>query len=378
MDFNQGGYIPPENNYNNNGSYRPVTFRMPHFVPHDVWIREKQRLKKLSTLAGGAILLFIVLSSVYSGIYMFITETVKNTGGQAYENFNCVVNSSEFEFAFTMLYSVLVVGVPFFFLGYIFYKKGLVGTMPMAKPLKIKYLPLVIVAGFGLCLFGNVINSYLMLFFEMFSGSELDYSIATKIPETVPGIILFYIGTAVVPALIEEFALRGIVMQPLRRYGDWFAIICSALVFSLMHCNLVQIPFAFIAGIVIGYAVTVTESLWTGVIIHFLTNSFSVTVTLIYEFYGMDSMLYKIFDIIFYALMVLGGLCAYLVIKRFSDKPMRGSPLINQGKNFYGQLHPYSAKVANKNLYGAYLLTLPMIAAFIMVCYQTVLILAYM
>ena len=64
---------------------------------------------------------------------------------------------------------------------------------------------------------------------------------------------------------IEEFAMRGVVMQSLRKYGDWFAIIMSSLVLALVHGNMVQIPFAFIAGIAIGYAVTVTGSMWTGV-----------------------------------------------------------------------------------------------------------------
>ena len=377
MDYNNGGYIPPGNNFNN-GSYRPSTFRLPQFVPYDVWIREKRRLQKLSFLAGGAVVLFVLLSTVYSGLYMLINDAVKAAGGQMYENFKNVTGTPEFEFAFTILYSVLVVGVPFFVLGYIAYKKGLVGSVPLDKPQKTKYLPLVILAGFGLCLFGNIINSYIMLFFESFSGSELEYSIASQIPKNVPGIILFYLGTAVVPALIEELAFRGIIMQPLRRYGDWFAIVCSALVFGFMHCNLVQIPFAFIAGVVIGYAVIITESIWTGIIIHFLTNGFSVTVNLIFEFYGLDSWQYTLCNAVFYSVMVAGAVCAYIVIRKFRDKPMQRSPLVNQGRNIYGQVHPYSAKVSEKNLYGAYLLTLPMIAAFLVVCYETVIVLSYM
>lgn len=372
MDLNQGGYTPPENNYGNDG-YPRSTFSFPKFVPHDIWLNEKQRLKKLSFLAGAGVLLFIMFSLIFSGIYAMITDAVAMVGGQAYERFSKVVSTSEFEFVFEMLYSIFVVGIPFFLLGMLFHKRGLVGRMPMDKPQKAKYLPIVIIAGFGVCLFGNVINSYFTLFFQMFTGSELNYSIATKTPTTVSGILLFYLGTAAIPALIEELALRGIVMQPLRRYGDWFAIICSSLVFGFMHCNLVQIPFAFIAGIVIGYAVIITESVWTGVIIHFLNNAFSVTVNIIYDFYGMDSWQYKLCDTAFIVFIILGGVFAYIVMKKFKDKPMYRFPLINQGKDIYGQVHPYSAKIANKNIYGAYLLTIPMISAFVVVCYETVL-----
>ncbi len=378
MDFNQNGFETQNINNSGNGLYGYMPYNMPKFIPHDVWNREKSRLKKLSMLAGGAVLLFIVFSTVYSGLYTLIYNAVEAIGGQTFENFSRAVSTSEFEFIFEMLYSVFVVGGPFFLLGYIFYKKGLIGAIPMDKPQNAKYLPLIAVAGFGVCLAGNVINSYFTVFFEMFFGMQLEYSIATEIPTTPTGIFMFYLATAVVPALIEELALRGIIMQPLRRYGDWFAIICSALIFGLMHCNLVQIPFAFIAGVVIGYAVIITQSVWTGVIIHFMNNAFSVTVNIIYELYGIDSWQYMLCDIMFYVFMIAGAIIAYFIVKKFKDKPMYKSPLINQGRNIYGQIHPYSAKVSYKALYKTYLLTIPMIAAFVMVCYQTVCVLLYL
>ncbi|MBQ8210181.1 MAG: CPBP family intramembrane metalloprotease [Clostridia bacterium] len=377
MEFNQGGFTPPENNYNN-GAYSYTPYNMPKFIPYDVWNREKARIKKLSILAGAGVLLFIVFSSVYVGIYTFIGNMLGLIGGNATDAYTAVTSSNEFLFIFEILYSVFVVGGPFFVLGAVFYKKGLVGTLPMGKPLKAKLLPLVVIAGFGVCLFGNIINSYITLFFEMLAGSELEYSFITETPDTVGGILLFYLSTAVVPALIEEVAMRGIIMQPLRRYGDWFAIICSSLVFGFMHCNLVQIPFAFIAGIVIGYAVIATESIWTGVLIHFMNNAFSVTVSIIYDIYGMDSWQYKLCDAAFYVFMIVGAALAYIVIRKFKDKPMYRSPLINQGRNIFGQVHPYSAKVSNKSLYGAYIFTLPMISAFAMVCIETVITMLYM
>ncbi len=372
MDLNQSGFGTQQNTNN----YGNMPYNMPKFIPHDVWIREKKRLSRLSALAGGAVLLYILFSFAFSGIYLMINDVMASVGGSAYDVFTKVTETNEFLFIFEMLYSVFVVGGPFFALGFIYYKKGLVGSIPMGKPLKAKLLPLIVVAGFGLCLFGNIINSYITVFFELFTGDKLEYSITPEIPTTAFGIVLFYFGTAVVPALIEEFALRGIIMQPLRRYGDWFAIICSALVFSLMHCNLVQIPFAFIAGVVIGYAVIMTESVWTGVIIHFMNNAFSVTVNIIYEFYGMDSWQYKLCDSVFYVVMIVGAVMAYFVVKKINDKPLYKSSLINQGKNIYGQVHPYSARISNKTLYCTYLITVPMISAFVVVCYETVVALA--
>ena len=74
--------------------------------------------------------------------------------------------------------------------------------------------------------------------------------------------------------------MRGVVMQPLRKYGDWFAILTSAFVFALMHWEPGAGPLRFIAGIGLGYAVIASGSLWTGILIHLLNNSISVIQTI--------------------------------------------------------------------------------------------------
>ena len=362
-----------------NNGYNPYgsPLKQPNFIPHDVWAREKRYIKKLSSLAGGAILLFILFSSVYGGIYQGISTLVSSMGESAAEKFSNVTATAEFQYIFEILYSVFIVGCPFFIHSAYFSKKGLIGNIPMDKPRNSKLLPFVVLGGFGLCLAGNIVTSYLDMFFEMLTGFELKMADMPETPHSLGGILLFYLSTAVVPALVEEMALRGIIMQPLRRYGDWFAVICSALIFGMMHCNLIQIPFAFIAGVVIGYAVIKTNSLWTGILIHFMNNAFSVTATIITDFYGVESWQYKVCDIVFYVLMIVGVLCAFVAYKKYSYIKMNKSTLINSGRGFICPPHPYSAKISYKNLSSAYFVTVPMIAAIIFVCYETIIFLLY-
>ena len=75
-------------------------------------------------------------------------------------------------------------------------------------------------------------------------------------------------------------------MQPLRRYGDWFAILTSALLFGLMHATMTQVPFAIIAGIALGYVSLVSGSLWTSVIVHFVNNMIAVLYSVVQGLYG--------------------------------------------------------------------------------------------
>ena len=370
-------YSPPENNNyqnfqnNQNWNFGP---KLPPFVPHAIWNREKRHIKKLSFLAASAVLSFILLSSVFTGAAQAILSVVSVTGTATdYQQFAEKWNSAEFQYVFEIIYSVFVIGGSFFTAGYFAKKRGYLGTIPTGKPENAKLMPVIIIGGFGVCLFGNIITSYFDAIIQAVFGFNMNIPQMPETPRSVTGILLFYLSTAVVPALIEEMALRGIVMQFLRRYGDMFAIICSALIFGLMHCNLMQIPFAIIAGIAIGYAVIVTESVWTGIIIHCLNNAFSVTVSIVDDFYGPESTEYIICNVVFYAVIVLGGLCAFIYLKKYS-KPLNKTMLVNQSKSFFGNPHPMSSRVSNGSLYKAFLLTFPMLIAFLAVVYETVVI----
>ena len=85
--------------------------------------------------------------------------------------------------------------------------------------------------------------------------------------------VLFCLNMTVIPAMFEEMAFRGVVMQSLRRFGDGFALLCSSILFAIAHGDIVSIPNAFVMGLVLGYFVLYSGSLWTGVIVHLLHNA---------------------------------------------------------------------------------------------------------
>jgi hypothetical protein len=61
-------------------------------------------------------------------------------------------------------------------------------------------------------------------------------------------------------------------MQSLRRFGDGFALIVSSVLFSLVHVIPLRMPNAFIMGLVMGYFVLLTGSVYTSIIIHLVHN----------------------------------------------------------------------------------------------------------
>ena len=139
-----------------------------------------------------------------------------------------------FASAFGIFYSVISVGGAFFIGSKIFKNQKLLGSIPYNPPKdKTKALLLVLI-GFGGCLLANYITVFLRAFGEGL-GIYSDYT-AMQEPSSTFDVIMIFIGSSLIPPLVEEFALRGVLMQSLRKYGNLFAIVTSAFVFGVCMC----------------------------------------------------------------------------------------------------------------------------------------------
>ena len=92
--------------------------------------------------------------------------------------------------------------------------------------------------------------------------------------------IILLLGIGLVVPVFEEFMYRGIILNRLRAdLALPVAIVLQALFFGLMHMNLFQSSYAFVAGILIGLAYVWTGSLWVPIMIHIAWNSTSVLIS---------------------------------------------------------------------------------------------------
>lgn len=76
----------------------------------------------------------------------------------------------------------------------------------------------------------------------------------------------------------EEVVFRGGIMRPLLNKGvnPWIAIVCSALIFGIIHWNPIQIPFAMAVGLMYGIVYYCTGSIVLTSICHIINNLSSV------------------------------------------------------------------------------------------------------
>ncbi|WP_214070465.1 CPBP family glutamic-type intramembrane protease [Mucilaginibacter sp. dw_454] len=98
------------------------------------------------------------------------------------------------------------------------------------------------------------------------------------------GKVIMVIFVAIMPALFEELAYRGYLLQKLLFITEnKQAIFISAFLFSIMHMSLISIIWLIPFALLLGYVRVKENTLWYGVVMHF---SFNLTVCLI-EFHQM-------------------------------------------------------------------------------------------
>jgi membrane protease YdiL (CAAX protease family) len=82
---------------------------------------------------------------------------------------------------------------------------------------------------------------------------------------------------AITPAVCEEILFRGYLMQNIAQKNSIRkAIILSAIIFALIHFNIVGIIPIFVIGLCLGYLFYYTQSIIPPMILHFINNFFIV------------------------------------------------------------------------------------------------------
>ncbi len=304
---------------------------------------EKKSIHSLGMWAAGGILGYLLIQNAVSVILVF-SPTL----------YGLYLENALFQSAVNIILSVLSMIIPFSLAGMSANKRFGMQVFAFDKP---RNVPLAVTAiGFGVfvCLVGNYATT-------LFVNAVDSIGIELTAPEfSVPSgfwpRLVYAISLSVVPALTEEFAIRGAVMQPLRRYGDKFAIVASALVFAVLHGNLIQAPFAFIAGIGLGYAVCVTGSIWTGVAIHFINNFYSAVTEFMIQDIADPEKLNTAYYMVTGVLYVLSIACSVVF---FASKERKSNSAVR------------FVALPKKEMWKAYILNLPMIIALVIMLLVT-------
>lgn len=130
-------------------------------------------------------------------------------------------------------------------------------------------IALIFIMIMGLQMLTSVVTTPIIHFLESVFG--VSFSQANEVATSYGSSISMVLYSVIIAPICEEVLYRGVLLRSLEKYGKWFAIIISALVFGLMHVNAVQLPVAFIIGLIFGY-LSLKYSIGLTIILHILNN----------------------------------------------------------------------------------------------------------
>lgn len=132
--------------------------------------------------------------------------------------------------------------------------------------------------------------NHMIHFPEMFKDWEISLRNSDKATEmltfsfvkadTISGLLVNLFVIAVIPAIAEEFFFRGVLQKLFTQWSKniHWGIVLTALIFSLVHFQFFSFFPRFFLGVVFGYLLYYTGSLWVPILAHFVNNATAVIV----------------------------------------------------------------------------------------------------
>ena len=261
---------------------------MENYLEFEAKFHEKTAAKKTANKVGMGTLLFLAFKNVALLIFSFLVIFIPGLHNLAKDSvFNCLFS------AFISIFGFILCGL----FAIKLQKRKVSEIIEFKKPKK--YTGWLLLVGMGVCMLANVITGII--------GSLLPFEPViheVDAPTNLSGIVIYFITTSVVPAFVEEFFYRGVVYGSFKKFGKMVAIVISSVLFSLIHGNLVQIPFAFVVGLILSFITAEASSIWPAIIIHFLNNFMACTQTYVRILFGdeISSFYFLVYGMIFVAL----------------------------------------------------------------------------
>lgn len=144
-----------------------------------------------------------------------------------------------------------------------------------------------------------------------------------NLPTGTLGIVLNYLWMVLVAPVFEEVLFRGGLLGTLKKHGNWFAVIVSALLFGLAHVNISQMLYATALGVMLGIMYVRAGSVVPCIITHICINFFGITIA---TFYGAENMgVLAILGLLVVAAVITGIVLLIITLIKHRDKLRLGA-----------------------------------------------------
>lgn len=201
-------------------------------------------------------LFFLTLGLMLAASYLF--------GGRAMED--------QTYYLFLFLVQLAIIGVPS-----LIYMR--VSKIPMKQSARLN--PLSIPEAF--LIVGMAVFGYLVVILVNLLWYWVISHIGTPQPPPLPPVntvqqyLLALLVVALTPAVFEEILFRGVIQRGYERLGLRFSLAATGILFALLHLSILSLPSIIVLGIVLCYVVYRSNSLYAGILYHFVNNAIAIT-----------------------------------------------------------------------------------------------------
>jgi len=125
-----------------------------------------------------------------------------------------------------------------------------------------------LIGGYGIIIVHNLIVTAL--------GIDIQGDKIADIFNSIDSPVWLILAVVIVAPIVEEIFFRGFLFQGFRKKYGWVsAMLLSSAIFAAAHLDPVSLIPTFVLGIVLSYVYHRSNSVWPGVILHFLINASS-------------------------------------------------------------------------------------------------------
>ena len=185
---------------------------------------------------------------------------------------------------------------------------------------------LLVFAGLGLCLLMNIPAN---LISELLNQAGLNGAINTEsfTVGSVADLITMLLSVVLVAPLTEEFAFRGIMVTVMRRWGDWAAVVFSAILFAMAHFSFQVLPTVLMGGFVMALIYVRTRNIWINIFVHLLNNLVATLPIVVDYLFGAEAA--ELVNVVsFWGVVALSAVSlVILLVRHFAGHPVFKEPM---------------------------------------------------
>ena len=237
-------------------------------MTYEQWKEARKVIKRYLSTPGWSLLIYYAIMNVAVVGWMFVeifTSLFQGiTSGDFGDIESAIMQSAESAWGYFLAAAVglvilLIWKKPRYFREEIF-KKGAPMSVGSFFTILCIFLSGQMVFQLGTSLLEIILNSFGYSIMEGMESLQPD-----------PDNFSMFLYAGILAPITEEILFRGLIQRSMLPFGKKFAIFVSSFTFGLFHGNLLQTPYAFVVGLVLGYVAAEHNIVWA-MVLHMINN----------------------------------------------------------------------------------------------------------